>query len=94
MYSGTSGALAKFVVRVLFRVLGLGFIKETIVKQQSLEAFQRECKNHKLRLSLMCWVIDKLISNAGLALLAGTIPHDLSVEISTAQLQQEHAQLI
>ena len=72
MYSGTSGVLAKFVVRVIFRMLGLGFIHRTIVVNKSLDEFHKECKIHKLRLSLMCWVIDKLISNAGLALLAGT----------------------
>jgi hypothetical protein len=72
MYSGTSGVLAKFVVRVIFRLLGLGFIHRTIVVNKSLDEFHVECKNHKLRLSMMCWVIDKLISNAGLALLAGT----------------------
>jgi hypothetical protein len=74
MYSGTSGVLAKFVVRVIFRLLGLGFIHRTIVVNKSLDEFYKECKRHKLRLSLMCWVIDKLISNAGLALLAGRRP--------------------
>jgi hypothetical protein len=73
MYSGTSGVLAKFVVRVIFRMLGLGFIHRTIVVNKSLDQFHEECKIHKLRLSMMCWVIDKLISNAGLALLAGEI---------------------
>ena len=73
MYSGTSGVLAKFVVRVIFRLLGLGFIHRTLVINKSMDEFHKECKNHKLRLSLMCWVIDKLISNAGLALLAGII---------------------
>ena len=71
MYSGTSGVLAKFVVRVIFRLLGLGFIHRTLVVNKSMDDFHKECKRHKLRLSIMCYVIDKLISNAGLALLAG-----------------------
>ncbi|KAJ1482832.1 hypothetical protein T484DRAFT_1802724 [Baffinella frigidus] len=38
MYSGTSGMLAYFVCRILFRVLGLGFIRRTLCEQQSLDA--------------------------------------------------------
>eukprot|EP00292_Cryptomonas_paramecium_P004212 CAMPEP_0113690478 /NCGR_PEP_ID=MMETSP0038_2-20120614/17813_1 /TAXON_ID=2898 /ORGANISM="Cryptomonas paramecium" /LENGTH=679 /DNA_ID=CAMNT_0000611807 /DNA_START=21 /DNA_END=2060 /DNA_ORIENTATION=- /assembly_acc=CAM_ASM_000170 len=79
MYSGTSGVLAKFVVRVIFRVLGLGFIRRTLIENKNLNEFHEQCQRHKLRLSVMCWVIDKLISNAGLALLAGVPSRQLEL---------------
>jgi S-adenosylmethionine:diacylglycerol 3-amino-3-carboxypropyl transferase len=47
MYSGTSGTLAYFVCRILFRVLGLGFIRRTLCEQQSLDAFHAECRNQR-----------------------------------------------
>mmetsp|Transcript_64644 Transcript_64644/g.154320 ORF Transcript_64644/g.154320 Transcript_64644/m.154320 type:complete len:676 (+) Transcript_64644:146-2173(+) len=79
MYSGTSGMLAYFVCRILFRVLGLGFIRRTLCEQQSLDAFHSECRNHKRQLTAFCYIIDKLISNAGFALLAGVPSRQLEL---------------
>jgi betaine lipid synthase len=79
MYSGTSGTLAYFVCRILFRVLGLGFIRRTLCEQQSLDAFHAECRNHKRQLNAFCYVIDKLISNAGFAMMAGVPSRQLEL---------------
>jgi betaine lipid synthase len=79
MYSGTSGILAWFVCRGLFSALGLGFIRKTLVEQGSNEAFQDECLRHKRRLAVFCWVVDKIISNLGGAMMAGVPSRQLEL---------------
>jgi len=79
MYSGTSGILAWFVCRGLFSALGLGFIRKTLVEQGSNEKFQDECLRHKRRLAVFCWVVDKIISNLGGAMMAGVPSRQLEL---------------
>ncbi|EKX35615.1 hypothetical protein GUITHDRAFT_97763 [Guillardia theta CCMP2712] len=79
LYSGTSGFLAWLICRVIFRFLGLGFIRRTVVEEQSLDALQSECKKHQRRLKVFCWVVDKLISNLGGAMLAGVPSRQLEL---------------
>ena len=79
MYSGTSGILAWFVCRGLFSALGLGFIRKTLVEQGSNEKFQSECLRHKRRLAVFCWVVDKIISNLGGAMMAGVPSRQLEL---------------
>jgi len=79
MYSGTSGILAWFVCRGLFSALGLGFIRRTLVEQGSNDKFQNECLRHKRRLAVFCWVVDKIISNFGGAMMAGVPSRQLEL---------------
>jgi len=79
MYSGTSGILAWFVCRGLFSALGLGFIRKTLVEQGSNEKFQDACLRHKRRLAVFCWVVDKIISNLGGAMMAGVPSRQLEL---------------
>ena len=79
MYSGTSGVLAWFVCRGLFSALGLGFIRKTLVEQGSNEKFVQECMRHKRRLAVFCWVVDKIISNLGGAMMAGVPSRQLEL---------------
>ena len=60
-------------------LLGLGFIRRTLCEQQSLDAFHAECRNHKRQLNAFCYVIDKLISNAGFAMMAGVPSRQLEL---------------
>lgn len=64
---------------MIFRFLGLGFIRRTVVEEQSLDALQSECKKHQRRLKVFCWVVDKLISNLGGAMLAGVPSRQLEL---------------
>ena len=79
MYSGTSGILAWFVCRGLFAALGLGFIRRTVVEQGSNEKFVEACTKHSRRLSVFCWVVDKIISNLGGAMMAGVPSRQLEL---------------
>eukprot|EP00286_Rhodomonas_abbreviata_P020206 CAMPEP_0181300056 /NCGR_PEP_ID=MMETSP1101-20121128/6680_1 /TAXON_ID=46948 /ORGANISM="Rhodomonas abbreviata, Strain Caron Lab Isolate" /LENGTH=697 /DNA_ID=CAMNT_0023405255 /DNA_START=52 /DNA_END=2145 /DNA_ORIENTATION=+ len=79
MYSGTSGWLAYLVCRVLMPVLGLKFIQKTVAVQNDHQAFQDECTKHKRRINVFCWLVDKLISNAGFALMAGVPSRQLEL---------------
>lgn len=79
MYSGTSGILAWFVCRYLFKVIGLGFIRHTIVERQSAEEFNQRLSRASRRLNFFCKVIDFLISQAGFAMLAGVPSRQLEL---------------
>lgn len=79
LYSGTSGILAYFVCRILFRLIGLGFIRQTIVERQSMDEFHVAVKRHSRRLNFFCNVIDTLISQAGFAMLAGVPSRQLEL---------------
>mmetsp|Transcript_12300 Transcript_12300/g.29012 ORF Transcript_12300/g.29012 Transcript_12300/m.29012 type:complete len:700 (-) Transcript_12300:473-2572(-) len=79
LYSGTSGWLAYLVCRVIMPALGMGFIKSTVAVKQDATAFQDMCKKHKRRINVFCWLVDKLISNAGFALMAGVPSRQLEL---------------
>mmetsp|Transcript_17242 Transcript_17242/g.41818 ORF Transcript_17242/g.41818 Transcript_17242/m.41818 type:complete len:680 (+) Transcript_17242:53-2092(+) len=79
MYSGTSGMLAYIVCRVLFRLIGLGWIRHTVVERQSTDEFNAAVKKNGWRLNFFCHVIDYLISSAGFAMLAGVPSRQLEL---------------
>jgi hypothetical protein len=71
MYSGTSGVLAYIVCRILFGLIGLGWVRTTVVERQSVDDFNAAVKKNGWKLNFFCNVIDYLISSAGFAMLAG-----------------------
>lgn len=90
MYSGTSGILAWFVCRGLFSALGLSFIRRSIMKpinstkketegMQAMKDFQDECIKNEKRIAVFCWVVDKIISWCGGAMMAGVPSRQLEL---------------
>lgn len=75
--------LAYFVCRWLFKFIGLGFVRHTIVERQSFEEFQECIKKYGKRLNFFCNVIDTLISQAGFAMLAGTLSSPFTLHAKT-----------
>jgi len=79
MYSGTSGVLAYIVCRILFGLIGLGWVRTTVVERQSVDDFNAAVKKNGWKLNFFCNVIDYLISSAGFAMLAGVPSRQLEL---------------
>ena len=65
MYSGTSGHMAHFLFRVLFPLLGLGFVRRCILNDASSEEFHAELNKRQFQLRTLAWILDNLLIRGG-----------------------------
>eukprot|EP00045_Choanoeca_perplexa_P010355 m.104489 g.104489 ORF g.104489 m.104489 type:complete len:796 (+) comp15248_c1_seq1:83-2470(+) len=70
MYSGSSGWLAYILFRVLFPVLGFGWIRRDLEAGISQDDFRRKIKTYESRFEWIAWVADSVLVPLG-APLAG-----------------------
>jgi hypothetical protein len=65
MYSGTSGNMAWLLFRVLFPLLGLGFLRRCILRNASKEEFVAEMNKHQYGIRALAWILDNLLIRGG-----------------------------
>eukprot|EP00730_Choanoeca_flexa_P014351 TRINITY_DN6247_c0_g1_i1.p1 TRINITY_DN6247_c0_g1~~TRINITY_DN6247_c0_g1_i1.p1 ORF type:complete len:797 (+),score=240.53 TRINITY_DN6247_c0_g1_i1:45-2435(+) len=61
MYSGSSGWLAYFLFRVVFPVLGFGWIRRDLEAGISQDDFRRKIKSYESRFEWIAWVADSVL---------------------------------
>jgi len=68
MYSGTSGNGAWFLLRVLFPLFGLGFIRRELVRGTTHEAIQKLITNNSYSIRAIAWLMDNIMLRGGCCL--------------------------
>lgn len=65
MYSGTSGTLSYVLFRILFPLLGLGFIRDNIIKEVHMDRMRKEIMNNSYMVKTLVWCADNLLLRGG-----------------------------
>lgn len=68
MYSGTSGSMAYFLCRVLFPLLGLGFIRDEILKDTPMEELHKKITARSYTIRAVAWLSDNIMMRGGCCL--------------------------
>ncbi|EGD83081.1 hypothetical protein PTSG_03719 [Salpingoeca rosetta] len=61
MYSGSSGWLAFMLFRVLFPVIGMGWVRKALLDGVDQATFRRKAQQHAKRLEFIAWVADSVL---------------------------------
>lgn len=65
MYSGTSGNMSFVLFRILFPMLGLGFIRHELVKGTTPADLKKMITNHSYALRAIAWFMDNVLLRVG-----------------------------
>lgn len=65
MYSGTSGSMSYVLFRILFPLLGLGFIRRELLKGTTPDELKRLITNRSYSLRAIAWFMDNVLLRVG-----------------------------
>jgi S-adenosylmethionine-diacylglycerol 3-amino-3-carboxypropyl transferase len=65
MYSGTSGNMSYFLFRVLFPIMGLGFIRRELERGTTKAALQKLIANNSYSIRAIAWLLDNIFLRGG-----------------------------
>lgn len=65
LYSGTSGNMVYLLFRIIFPLLGLGFIRRELVKGTSSEELKKMITNNSYPLRAIAWFMDNVLLRVG-----------------------------
>lgn len=65
MYSGTSGNMAYFALRVMFPLFGLGFIRDEIEKKTDIIEFRKKLSGSATAIRAIAWLMDNIMLRGG-----------------------------
>jgi len=68
MYSGTSGVMSFILFRIIFPIIGLGFIRDHLIKGSSKEEVNKSLISRAYSIRAIAWVMDNILLRAGCCL--------------------------
>lgn len=77
MYSGTSGSMAYFLIRIVFPLFGLGFIREELEKETPMEELHKKIANYSYSIRAIAWLMDNIMLRGTLTTAVCRLPIDL-----------------